>query len=113
MTFPRPYQDGGFYADVPHAFYSAEFVVHDREGLKPYSANVESAFLPFSVHSVVRDGKIAAHEDEGPKGGLIMIKFDSMDKAQGRYHSRYYQKLMPVRRKSATSGACCRLTLWE
>jgi uncharacterized protein (DUF1330 family) len=90
-------------ASTPHAFYIAEFVVHDREGLKPYSANVESTFLPFGGRYVVRGGKIATLEGEGPKGGMVMIEFDSVEKAQAWYHSPAYQKLMPIRHKSATS----------
>lgn len=89
--------------NAPHAFYIAEFVVHDREGLKPYSANVESTFLPFGGRYVVRGGKIAALEGEGPKGGMVMIEFDSVERAQAWYHSPAYQKLMPIRHRSATS----------
>lgn len=89
--------------NTAHAFYIAEFVVHDREGLKPYSANVESTFLPFGGRYVVRGGKIAALEGEGPKGGMVMIEFDSVERAQAWYHSPAYQKLMSIRHRSATS----------
>lgn len=90
-------------ANTPHAFYIAEFVVHDREELKPYSANVESTFVPFGGRYVVRGGKIAALEGDGPKGGMVMIEFDSVERAQAWYHSPAYQKLMPIRHRSATS----------
>jgi uncharacterized protein (DUF1330 family) len=87
----------------PHAFYIAEFVVTDREGMKPYSAQVESTFAPFSGRYIVRGGKISGLEGDGPKGGMVVIEFDSKDKAQAWYDSPAYRKLRPVRQKSAVS----------
>jgi uncharacterized protein (DUF1330 family) len=88
---------------APRAFYISEFVVTDREGMKPYSANVESTFLPYGGRYIVRGGKIDTLEGDGPKGGMVVIEFDSVEKAQAWYHSPAYQKLMPSRRKSAKS----------
>jgi uncharacterized protein (DUF1330 family) len=87
----------------PHAFYIAEFVVTDREGMKPYSAQVESTFAPFSGRYIVRGGKINGLEGDGPKGGMVVIEFDSRDQAQAWYDSPAYRKLRPIRQKSAVS----------
>jgi hypothetical protein len=51
----------------PRAFYIAEFVVTDREGMKPYSAQVESTFAPFSGRYIVRGGKINGPEGDGQR----------------------------------------------
>jgi uncharacterized protein (DUF1330 family) len=87
----------------PHAFYIAEFVVTDREGMKPYSAQVESTFAPFSGRYIVRGGKINGLEGDGPKGGMVVIEFDSREQAQAWYDSPAYRKLRPIRQKSAVS----------
>ncbi|WP_207221186.1 DUF1330 domain-containing protein [Pseudoduganella lutea] len=87
----------------PRAFYISEFVVTDREGIKPYSAQVESTFLPFGGRYIVRGGKINTLEGDGPKGGMVVIEFDSKAQAQAWYDSPAYRKIMPLRHKSATS----------
>jgi uncharacterized protein (DUF1330 family) len=87
----------------PRAFYVSEFVVTDREGIRPYSAQVESTFIPFGGRYVVRGGKITALEGEEPKGGIVVIEFDSVERAQAWYDSPGYRKLMPIRHRSATS----------
>jgi uncharacterized protein (DUF1330 family) len=87
----------------PRAFYISEFVVSDREGMKPYSAQVESTFRPFGGRYIVRGGKISTLEGDGPKGGMVVIEFDSKEQAQAWYDSPAYRKLMPIRHKSATS----------
>jgi uncharacterized protein (DUF1330 family) len=87
----------------PHAFYIAEFVVTDREGMKPYSAQVESTFAPFSGRYIVRGGQINGLEGDGPKGGMVVIEFDSREQAQAWYDSPAYRKLRPIRQRSAVS----------
>jgi uncharacterized protein (DUF1330 family) len=89
--------------DKPRAFYISEFVVTDREGMKPYSAQVESTFRPFGGRYIVRGGKISMLEGDGPRGGIVIIEFDSKQQAQAWYDSPDYRKLMPIRHKSATS----------
>jgi uncharacterized protein (DUF1330 family) len=84
------------------AFYIAEFEVIDREGLKPYSARVSSTLEPFGGRFIVRGGKIAALEGEAPKG-IVVIAFESMEKAQAWYDSPAYREIRPIRHKTAKS----------
>lgn len=97
----------GLHAQAPSAselpaFYIAEFEVTDPEGLKPYSARVASTLEPFGGRFIVRGGKIAPLEGEAPKG-LVVIAFESMEKAQAWYDSPAYQELRPIRHKAAKS----------
>src|SRR5918993_2060265 len=85
------------------AFYISEFEVTDREGMKPYSARVASTFEPFGGRYIVRGGRIAPLEGEAPKGGIVVIAFDSMAKAEAWYDSPAYREIMPIRHKSAKS----------
>lgn len=85
------------------AFYIAEFEVTDPEGIKPYSAQVESSFTPFGGHFIVRGGPIAPLEGDAPKGRLVIIEFENMEKAQAWYNSPAYEKLKPIRFRTAKS----------
>jgi uncharacterized protein (DUF1330 family) len=85
------------------AFYISEFEVTDPEGIKPYSARVDSTFEPFGGRYVVRGGQIAPLEGEAPKGRIVMIAFPSMERAQAWYNSPAYREIMPIRHKAAKS----------
>jgi uncharacterized protein (DUF1330 family) len=86
------------------AYYISEFTVTDPEGIKPYSAQVETTFVPFSGRYIVRGGgDIASLEGTGFDGRMVVIKFDSLEKAQAWYTSPEYEKIKPIRHKSATS----------
>ena len=85
------------------AYYMAEFELTDPEGIRPYSAGVAASFEPFGGRFIVRGSQIAALEGDGPKGRLVVIAFDSMEKAQAWYNSAEYQRLKPIRQKSGNS----------
>ena len=88
---------------VAPAYYIADFELTDPEGIRPYSAGVAATFEPFGGRFIVRGGEIAALEGERPKGRLVVIAFDSMEKAQAWYNSAEYQKLKPIRQRSGNS----------
>jgi uncharacterized protein (DUF1330 family) len=85
------------------AYYVAEFELTDPEGIRPYSAGVAATFEPFGGRFIVRGGEIAALEGERPKGRLVVIAFDSVERAQAWYNSPDYQKLIPIRQRSGNS----------
>jgi uncharacterized protein (DUF1330 family) len=85
------------------AFYIADFELIDRDGIRPYSAGVESTFAPFGGKYIVRGGEVAALEGEPPKGRLVVIGFPNMERAKAWYGSPEYQKLKPIRQRSGNS----------
>ena len=85
------------------AYYVAEFQPTDREGIKAYSAQVESTFKPFSGRFIVRGGNMDVKEGFGAQGRLVIIRFDSLKQAQAWYDSPAYQKIMPIRQRSGNS----------
>jgi uncharacterized protein (DUF1330 family)/quinol monooxygenase YgiN len=89
---------------APPAIYIAEFEVTDPAGLKPYSARVQSTLEPFGGRFIKRGGAIAALEGDAPKG-MVMIAFDSMEKAQAWYDSPAYREIRPIRHRSAKTRA--------
>ena len=88
-------------AAPPPAYYVAEFEVTDPEGMKPYSAKVESTFAPYGGHFIVRGGRTIALEGETPKRRRVVIGFASVEKAQAWYNSVEYTELRKIRQRSA------------
>jgi uncharacterized protein (DUF1330 family) len=46
---------------------------------------------------VVRGGAVQAVEGEAPKGYVVVIAFDSMEKARAWYYSPAYDAIKPIR----------------
>ena len=89
-------------SNKPPAFYISEFEVTDPEGIRPYSAAVESTFTPFGGRYVVRGGQAKALEGEATKR-IVMIAFPSFEQAQAWYDSPAYRAIRPIRHQSAKS----------
>lgn len=87
------------------AFYVADFELTDPEGIRPYSANVASTFEPFGGRFIVRGGAVTPLEGDPPKGRLVVIVFESKEKAQAWYDSPAYVELRPQRQKSGRTRA--------
>lgn len=87
------------------AFYVAEFEVTDPDGMKPYSADVESTFKPYGGHFVVRGGKYTSLEGEAPSRKRVVIEFESVEKALSWYNSEGYAALRKIRQRSAKTDA--------
>jgi uncharacterized protein (DUF1330 family) len=89
----------------PFAYFIAEYEITDREGMKPYSAKVESTFKPFGGRFIVRGRQITSLEGAPVKGGIVIIAFDNVDKAKAWYHSPAYGAIRPFRWRSAKTRA--------
>ena len=87
----------------PPAYYISEFEVTDPKGLEPYRDRVASTFEPFGGRYIARGGRIVPLEAEAPKGRVVIIAFESMEKAQAWYDLPAYAQLKPIRHKAAKS----------
>lgn len=90
-------------ATVPKAYYVAEFEPTDLAGLQPYSAGVASTFEPFGGRFAVRGGAVASLEGTPVRGRMIVIEFDSLERARAWYDSPGYTALRPIRQRSGLS----------
>src|SRR3954471_21952280 len=86
------------------AYYVADFEVTDREAIRSYSANVEATFAPCGGRFTVRGGDPVPLEGQPPKGRLVVIEFDSMERAQAWYNSPAYSQLRPTRQSAGRSN---------
>jgi uncharacterized protein (DUF1330 family) len=81
----------------------AEVEVSDPANMQKYGEKVPETLAPFDHHYVVRSSKIQALEGEPPKGGVVVIAFDSVEKARAWYDSPAYAAIRPIRQSAAKS----------
>jgi uncharacterized protein (DUF1330 family) len=85
------------------AYLIAEVQVTDPATMQKYGQQVGATLAPFNHKYLVRGHNIQALEGEPPKGGVVIIQFDSMQKAREWYDSPAYQAIKPLRQSAATS----------
>lgn len=85
-------------AKTPPAYLIAETEITDRAAFQKYAEKVPETLAPFSgsFHYVVRGGKTQALEGQPPKG-IVVIAFDSAEKALAWYNSPAYQAIKSIR----------------
>jgi len=91
-------------AKTPPAYLIAETEVTDRAEFQKFAQKVPETLAPFSgsFHFVVRGGKTQALEGQPPKG-IVLIAFDSTEKALIWYNSPAYQAIKPIRQGASVS----------
>ena len=91
-------------AKTPPTYLIAETEVTDRAAFQKYAEKVPETLAPFSgsFHYVVRGGKVQALEGQPPKG-IVVIAFDSTEKALAWYNSPAYQAIKPIRQGASVS----------
>ena len=89
---------------APPAYLIAETEVTDRAAFQKYAEKVPETLAPFtgSFHYVVRGGKTQALEGQPPKG-IVVIAFDSTEKALAWYNSPAYEAIKPIRQGASVS----------
>jgi uncharacterized protein (DUF1330 family) len=81
----------------------AEVEPTDLPTLQKYGEKVPETLTPFNHHYVVRSSKIQPLEGEPPKGGTVILAFDSVEKAREWYDSPGYAAIRPIRQSAAKS----------
>jgi uncharacterized protein (DUF1330 family) len=88
---------------TPPGYVIAEVSITDLPTFQKYGAQVPQTLAPFNYHYVIRSNKIQPLEGEAPQGGIVMIAFDSVEKARAWYDSPAYAAIRPIRQSSAKS----------
>jgi len=87
---------------VPPAYVIAEVDVTDPATFQKYAEQVPGTVAPFNGQYLVRGGKVHPVEGEAPKR-IVVIAFESAEKAQGWEDSPAYEAIKPIRHSSAKS----------
>lgn len=90
-------------AKVPPGYIISEAdALLDIPTLQKYVEKVPETLAPFNHHFIVRGGKPQALEGEPPQS-IVVIAFDSVQKAREWYDSPAYNAIKPIR-QSASKG---------
>src|SRR5215475_12679614 len=89
---------------TPPAWLFAETDVTDRAAFQKYAEKVPETLAPYSgsFHYVVRGGKTQALEGQPPKS-IVVLAFDSTEKALVWYNSPAWQAIKPIRQRASES----------
>src|SRR5208337_853816 len=80
------------------AYVITEIEVTDAEAFREYAPRVQPSFAPFGGRYLVRGGKTQSFAGEQPKR-VVVLHFDSMERAQSWYASPEYEALKALRDK--------------
>jgi uncharacterized protein (DUF1330 family) len=88
---------------TPPGYVIAKIDVTDLATMQKYGEKVPETLAPFNHQYLVRSSKIQTLEGEPPKGGIVVIAFDSAEKAREWYDSPAYAAIRPIRQSAAKS----------
>ena len=86
-----------------YAHVIAEVEVTDPTNLKKYGEKAPEIVASFGGRYVVRGGQVQALEGEAPKGYVVVIGFDSVEKAREWYDSPDYKAIRGFRQSATHS----------
>ena len=95
-------------AKVPPAYIIAEVEkdptkLEDPAASRRYAEEAPKSLAAFQAQYLVRGGKTQTLEGEAPKGYIVVIGFESVEKARGWYYSPAYEAIKPIRQNSTKS----------
>ena len=81
----------------------AEVDVTDPEAYKLYADKAPGVTLPAGGRYLARAGRVETLEGEPPKGRVVVIEFETAEKARAFYYGKEYQAIIPLR-QAASKG---------
>lgn len=87
------------------AYFILEIDIHDPEAMKPYLESAGATLAPFASVPLVHGGTLDALEGTAPQGKVVMLRFESLEKARDWYGSPAYRALLPYRLNAAHNRA--------
>lgn len=75
----------------------------DASELRRYATEAPKSIAAFGGRYVVRGGKVEGLEGEAPSGYIVIIGFESLEKARAWYSSPAYEAIKPIRQQSTKS----------
>jgi uncharacterized protein (DUF1330 family) len=93
---------------VPPAYVIAEVEtdptkIEDPAASRRYAGEALKSPAAFQAQYLVRGSKIQTLEGEAPKGNIVVIGFESVERARGWYYSPAYEAIKPIRQNSSKS----------
>jgi uncharacterized protein (DUF1330 family) len=86
---------------APAGYLIAEIDVTDPDTYQKYAAQVPGTLAPYNAQYLVRGGKTTTLEGEPPRKRVVVLAFDSVEKAKAWYDSPAYSAIRPIRQGAA------------
>lgn len=86
------------------AYVVVQETINDQALFDTYRKDVPATIEAFGGKFIVRGGALSVVEGTWPHPRLVIIEFPSRAAAEGWYRSPAYQKILPLRLKSATGA---------
>lgn len=86
----------------PAGYVIAEVDVTDPATFQKYEEKVPGTVAAYNGHYIIRGGKTLSVEGDAPKR-IVVIQFESMEKAKAWEDSPAYEAIKPIRHSSATN----------
>jgi len=80
-----------------------EVKVTDPAALNEYIAKAPQTVASYGGHFVVRGGAVQTLEGDAPKGAIVILGFDSVEKAHEWYDSPDYKAIRGIRQAATKS----------
>ena len=86
---------------MSQAFVVGQMTVTQPEKWALYRSQVLATLLPFGGELVFRGEQVQSFSGVNPHPDIVVIRFPSLDHAQGWHASAAYQSLIPLRQEAA------------
>jgi uncharacterized protein (DUF1330 family) len=86
---------------MPHAYVVGRMTVKNETLWAQYRGQVLATLTPWSGELVFRGNQVKAFSGECPHADMVVIRFPSLEAADGWHQSAAYQALIPLRNQAA------------
>ena len=90
---------------MPKGYLIAELEITNMAGYEEYRRQAPATIAAYGGRFVVRAGEAKLMEGSGGLGRMIVLEFDSVERAMAWYNSPEYQEVLPHRLKNSTGRA--------
>ena len=87
------------------AYFIADVDVTDPESFEQYRAQVGATIEKYGGKYLVRGGAFEKIEGDWTPTRMVILEFESMERAREWYHSEDYKDIMALRHRSANTSA--------
>ena len=93
---------------MPKGYIVAElYITNPGPGFEEYRAKVGATVEAFGGRFLTRGGDPALLEGDHPAGRMVILEFDSPERAMEWYKSAAYQDILPLRLNNAATRVVC------
>lgn len=86
------------------AYFVYDVKIKDPVGIKPYLEKIEETLVAYGGKRIVSGGDVEILEGEGPQGKVIILQFESLEKARCWHDSPEYQAIVGFRLQASESN---------